>query len=116
MRFADTTRGGQPVRILCTDRRGTLFPILALVGDGDYLTTYTAEGRYVATGEESWMDLIPLTPELNKTYNGGHYKVIAHTPDLNPNHPWAVVALGDNYLFWVNDYGVSESGFIKLDL
>ena len=118
MRFADTTRDGRPVRIICTDRRDSLFPILALVGDDDDLARYTAKGRYATTGEALGWDLIPLVPELNKTYNGGHYKVIAHTPDLNPNYPWVVSTTeeGSSYLFRVNDQGVSPTGYAMLNL
>ena len=119
MRFADTTRGGHPVRILCTDREGGP-PITALVrmsDDRESLFTYHTGGVYYP-GEESPLDLLPLTPEVGKTYDGGYYKVIAHTPDLNPAYPWVVATTdkGYSYLFRVNDQGVSPTGYASLDL
>lgn len=119
MRFADTTRGGYPVRILCTDRAGDN-PVIALVKTGDdqeALFSYPTSGRYYNL-EDSSLDLMPLTPEVGKTYKEGFYKVIAHTPDLNPAYPWVVATTdkGYSYLFRVNDQGQSPTGYASLDL
>ena len=44
------TRGGQNVRIICTDRRDLNFPIIALIenisGGGEKACSYTKDGRH----------------------------------------------------------------------
>lgn len=46
------TRGGQPVRIICTDRKGSGYPIVALVTGAvrEEIATYTITGRSMIGG------------------------------------------------------------------
>ena len=63
------TRDGRKARIICTDRNDTEFPIVALVNDGVYeeIKSYSSEGAYLHTMDESASDLIniPETKYLN---------------------------------------------------
>lgn len=57
------TREGEPVRILCHDANGD-HPIVALVGAGKEVTTYSKEGLFFLEEGEYSMDLIDApTPE-----------------------------------------------------
>ena len=62
------TRDGRKARIICTDRKGTDFSVLALVLNsegGESLETYTANGWYTRNGGMSGEDLINI-PEPAK--------------------------------------------------
>lgn len=64
------TRDGRKARIICTDRKGTEYPIIALVEDedgeeGDY--AFSATGSYWDSGEEMVDDLINI-PEREVLY------------------------------------------------
>lgn len=66
------TRGGLPVRILCTDRKcgHSPFVIIALVtfNDGwERVHAYTKDGVFVHGGEEHELDLVNV-PEETYTY------------------------------------------------
>lgn len=51
------TKDGQPVRILCTDRKFPAgYPVVALVGDRQSIHTYTIEGY-------EWLAPLPYTDE-----------------------------------------------------
>ena len=55
------TRDGQPVRILCTDRKGTSYPVIGLVLVSDHredVSSWTAGGVYSLTEDPCPMDLI----------------------------------------------------------
>lgn len=55
--------GGNPVRVICTDRRGRGEPIIGLIsyGDGfDHLACWGPDGRSTVHGGH---DLIPAKPE-----------------------------------------------------
>lgn len=57
------TRNGKKVRIVCFDRKIYLYPILALVQWNDDLeleeiSSFTAAGKYHASGRESVHDLV----------------------------------------------------------
>ena len=61
---ATTTRDGRKARIICVDRAGAGFPILALVMNGalsEILMSYTASGKYLDSQVDHGNDLIPLT-------------------------------------------------------
>lgn len=52
---AVVTRDGRKVRILCTDMKDPVYPVVAIVADtGGYekVLTYTPEGMYIAIGDD----------------------------------------------------------------
>jgi hypothetical protein len=60
-----TTRDGKPVRILCTDRKGGVFPVCGLVrlsSEEEVPMLWRANGRYFATDEENANDLVEIVP------------------------------------------------------
>jgi len=61
------TRDGRKARIICTDRNDKDYPIVALVDDSDYeeIKSYSSEGAYLHTMDESASDLINM---LNTKY------------------------------------------------
>ena len=82
------TRDGRNVRILCTDREGSIYPIVALIRDDnrelEILVTYTKDGRPVEYNEayytlffapekhEGWINL--YRPEgLESVYTANVY-------------------------------------------
>lgn len=50
------TRDGQSVRIVCWDRKETDYPIIALIGDKEDISSFTTDGRYIC-GELGPKDL-----------------------------------------------------------
>lgn len=72
------TRGGKPVRILCTDRKDRNLPVVALVmfPDGrEDVIAFTSSGRYV-DDRETPMDLVNVPPKAvgeayHNIYSGG---------------------------------------------
>ena len=75
-------RDGRPVRIICFDRKGFDFPIVALYKDNEHedhevIEEYTADGYFFDDGEESEYDLMmaPIKHEgwIN-IYSGRDYK------------------------------------------
>lgn len=58
-----TTRDGRKVRILATDRKGGVYPIVGLVLDSslEIIRVWAANGKYLGSGESA-LDLIN-TPE-----------------------------------------------------
>ena len=54
------TRAGQPVRILCTDRKHPNYTVIGLIEiDGVDITKYwTEDGHYFSTRKEDYLDLI----------------------------------------------------------
>lgn len=56
------TRNGSPVRILCTDRVGDQYPIVALIRDDNYdtIVSYTKEG-FIHLDKEAANDLFMAT-------------------------------------------------------
>ncbi len=57
-----TTRSGLPVRVLCVDKVGTSYPVVALAKDHDdfeHVNSYASDGRYYANGNDE-LDLIPV--------------------------------------------------------
>ena len=61
------TREGRNARIICTDKKGTDFPIVVLVDFGDKEETcyYTAKGYWNSCGIESKIDLF-FAPEKHE--------------------------------------------------
>ena len=60
------TRDGRKVRVLCTDRKHSFYPVIALMpskdGDFDQYGTYTSEGLFSDSDQESGYDLIEVSP------------------------------------------------------
>lgn len=58
------TMDGRSVRIICTDRKGDEYSVVALVNDGNFehAKSYTAEGFFWSSDEESRHDLVEVTP------------------------------------------------------
>lgn len=56
------TRDGREVRVLCVDG-DSRYPVIALIGEGKELHTFTTEGNYFTDGTESYQDLIPALKE-----------------------------------------------------
>lgn len=54
------TRNGDPVRILCYDKKPDNYPILALINkeSGEYPIAYKADGQYFQSGANSQRDLV----------------------------------------------------------
>lgn len=57
------TRNGKKVRIVCFDRKGAIFPILALIQwyddvEKEDICGYTLDGKYHFGSMESGMDLV----------------------------------------------------------
>lgn len=57
------TRNGKKARIVCFDRKSMLYPILALIQwyddiELEEISSYTADGKYHASGGESVHDLV----------------------------------------------------------
>lgn len=70
------TRDGRPARILCTDMKGSYYPIVALVEDSDgkeYIQPYQLDGHYFSKEIEG-LDLM-MVPERHEgwinVYKGG---------------------------------------------
>lgn len=66
------TRDGRKARIICTDRKGKDYSIIALAqrasGDNEEITlSYTSEGKYHADGTDSGADLFNA-PELKQEF------------------------------------------------
>ena len=62
------TRDKRNVRILCTDKRGSKCPIVALVEEQnnvDGIYTFTKDGSWYVSGEESILDLF-FAPERHE--------------------------------------------------
>lgn len=70
------TRDGRKVRVLCVDRVGN-YPVVALLGDGESLFTFTAEGKHFPESGKHYLDLVEHPP----------------APDWPINHP-----------IWVRDF------------
>ena len=72
-------RNGHNVRILCTDRRNSNCPIVALIEDEDKpegVYTFTKDGNWNVAGDESPIDLF-FTPERHE----GWVNIYAGTKD-----------------------------------
>lgn len=54
------TRDGQPVRILCTDRKHPNYTVIGLIEIGglDITKYWTEDGHYFSTRKEDYLDLI----------------------------------------------------------
>lgn len=101
------TRSGLPVRILCTDRKHDIFPVVALwsVPDGDeVLDTFTAEGRYRDNGGDSPYDLVNVPVETVK------YRQVFSDGSVTLNYSSSTIGNGDT---WFADRGV---GWLKYTL
>lgn len=53
------TREGEPVRIICYDRKNTKYPIMALIdkGDSEDIVSYIRQGTFYSNGKEHKNDL-----------------------------------------------------------
>ena len=59
------TRNGLPVRILCLDRKGDMYPVIGLVtieNGAESIHTFTADGRFNFSPEGDSYDLIEVSP------------------------------------------------------
>lgn len=57
------TRNGDPVRVLCIDRQHPN-PVVALIGEGNLVVSYTAYGKYDPDRDGGhWYDLLEVVPE-----------------------------------------------------
>lgn len=66
------TKDGRKVRILCTDRKHVLYPVMALVmnADGSEMdNTFTMTGKYYEDGREHHLDLENVPETTEKFYN-----------------------------------------------
>ena len=75
------TGTGRNVRIICTDRRNTKCPIVALIEDKDEdnpdeVRTYTIDGNWSVSGDETPIDLF-FAPERHE----GWVNIYADTKD-----------------------------------
>ena len=85
------TRDGRNVRILCTDREGSIYPIVALIRDDnrelEILVTYTKDGR-PAEYNEAYYTLF-FAPEKHEgwinifkdAYIGDYFRIYASKED-----------------------------------
>lgn len=56
------TRSGLPARVLCVDRKDSVFPVVALVDDIQESSVYlTKDGRYYNCREQSRFDLVEVS-------------------------------------------------------
>ena len=61
------TRDGRAVRVLCVDRNGKDYPVVALVPNDvgqEMLRAHTGEGRYLGPTDEHDADLIEILPSV----------------------------------------------------
>ena len=58
------TRCGYPVRVLCVDKKDSLYPVLALVNENvkEFTASYTATGFQLSDGSSTIYDLIEVSP------------------------------------------------------
>ena len=73
------TRNGTNVRIVCTDRRNSRCPIVALIEDKDNpegIRTFTKDGNWDVSGDETPIDLF-FAPERHE----GWVNIYADTKD-----------------------------------
>ena len=58
------TRCGYPVRILCVDRKDTVWPVVALINgeDSECLTSFSSKGMFVDESIKHDFDLIEVSP------------------------------------------------------
>jgi hypothetical protein len=100
------TRGGSPIRIVCTDVKGAEFNIVALIfRDGkEWVINYREHGRWLGPMNESIYDLVNV-PE-KKTYSvkllkskltGGVFTSTCPTLHLDQNH---YEVLGEHTFEW----------------
>lgn len=60
------TRDGRSVRVVCTDRKCQLWPVIALIQEDDgteHVKSFTADGSLTATYENDDLDLFFADPE-----------------------------------------------------
>lgn len=95
------TRDGRPVRILCTDARKALYPIIGLIQyqDGsEALSTWADGGVYNLPKESAW-DLVNVPPKMVKVkvevrlFRGSNGNVLSES--------WVGLHECPN---WINDY------------
>lgn len=56
------TKGGYPVRILCTDKKGD-YPVIGLIGSDEVVCTWRLDGSYGSAGQYS-ADSLENVPEV----------------------------------------------------
>lgn len=82
------TRDGKSVRILCLDRKGVNYPIIALIDnekDGEYMMSYDSNGRsycsiidapydlfFIPEKKEYWLNI--YRDACSVPFSGGSYK------------------------------------------
>ena len=71
------TRDGRAVRVLCVDRNGKDYPVVALVPNDvgqEMLRAHTGEGRYLGPTDKHDYDLIEIQPSVVFWVNVSHRK------------------------------------------
>lgn len=72
------TRDGRKVRLLCTNRNSSEYPVVALIGKDEDLDAYTADGRYFSKrGLSNSKDLIEVIPR-SLSFKDAVSEVIEH--------------------------------------
>ena len=87
------TRNGIPVRIICYDREGGQYPILALVDDGsgyESCIEYDLEGKFFCSGPGEH-DLVIVEEVGCPKFNVGDWIVREY------ENPWLITAVTSNY-------------------
>lgn len=78
------TREGRPARVICTDKKGSAYPVWALVmsesGHEEDSHSYTLNGRYFDNGDESEHDLmnVPVRTERFINFYDGQYDAYSY--------------------------------------
>lgn len=89
------TRDGRPVRIICWDRNKTDYPIVALVGDKEVISSFTTNGSF-SLGEQDPKDLFMAIEKKKGWIN--IYKYVAGTGnrggDVYPTKEEAIKSRG----------------------
>ena len=88
------TRGGRSVRIVCHDRAGTNYPIVALVNYqvSESCSTYTTKGELVQ-GEANEEDLVIIEEVDCPKFNVGDWVFM----NTHGSQPWLVIKVTPNY-------------------
>lgn len=86
------TRSGNPARIICYDRVGNTYSMIALVNRGDIETSeyYTATGRYYGVKEKESEDDLFIIEEIEWTkFNVGDWLF----READGDRPWLITAV-----------------------
>lgn len=81
------TREGEPVRIICYDRKNTKYPIMALIdkGDSEDFVSYILQGTFYNNGKEHKDDLFMAAVKKEgwiNVYSNGE-RACTHSADIH---------------------------------